>query len=542
MRARAAKDGWGKPALARARAWVILVLAAGICLNAAAADDRIANAARSGDFHRVHDLIAAGVNVDATEGDGSTALLWATYHSDVETVAKLLAAGADANAANRFGMTPLLQAARTGDAPVIEALLQGGADLELAHLNGETPLMAAARTGNVDAVALLLEHGSDPDAAEAFEEQTALMWAAAEGHLEVVDMLLAAGADPNRHARISELTERSINADFPTGGFTALMWAARNGEEAVIRRLVEGGADVHATNGDGATAMMIAIVNDRLDLAASFLELGADADDGSLYYAVEMRDATTDWFARDGSRLRANHVNELTALDLVRVLLDAGADPNKHFVGQMHSTSMCCDPFANSSPFFRAAIAADVTTLELLIARGAEVDWTPPNVPGGQRGANANVGRTALMVAMNGGRGVPPSGGPGDIREDRPPPFREPDNRNPADAVRLLLEAGADPDAVTPDGSAAIHQAARAGRLDIIRLLADAGARLDLPDGEGRTALDLAENPPERSGPPGVLMGGPSGAEPEEVAALLRELMQGTARSQQARLEEGATR
>ena len=38
---------------------------------------------------------------------------------------------------------------------------------------------------------------------------------------------------------------------------------------------------------------MIAIVNDRYDLAATLVELGADVNDGSLYHAVEMRDATT---------------------------------------------------------------------------------------------------------------------------------------------------------------------------------------------------------------------------------------------------------
>src|SRR5690606_28762906 len=120
----------------------------------------------------------------------------------------------------------------------------------------------------------------------------------------------------------------SINADYPTGGFTALMWAARNGDEAIVRRLVAAGADLDLVNGDGATAMMIAIVNDRFDMAALLLELGAGVDDGSLYYAVEMRDATTDWFARDGSRLRPDHPNEHTALDLIRLLLEAGADPN----------------------------------------------------------------------------------------------------------------------------------------------------------------------------------------------------------------------
>src|SRR5690606_13654268 len=219
-------------------------------------------------------------------------LLWAAYHSDVEMVKALLAAGADPDAANRFGMTPLMQASRYGDAEVIRALLDGGASLDVEHPEGVTPLMMAARSGSVPAVTLLLERGSDPNAVESQWNQTALMWAAAEGHLDVVDVLLDAGADPNIQARVTELTRRSTRTDFPTGGFTAQMWAARNGDEAIVRRLVEGGADINMKNGDGATALMLAIINDRFDFAAKLLELGADPNDGSLYRAAEMREAT----------------------------------------------------------------------------------------------------------------------------------------------------------------------------------------------------------------------------------------------------------
>jgi ankyrin repeat protein len=445
-------------------------------------------------------------------------------------VTALIEAGADPNAANNFGITPLLQAARYGDAAVIKALLDGGASLDVGHPQGETPLMAAARAGSLPAVTLLLERGSDPNAVESQWQQTALMWAAAEGHVDVVDALLDAGAEPNMQARVTELTRRSTRTDFPTGGFTALMWAARNGDEAVVKRLVEGGADINMTNGDGATAMMLAIINDRFDFAAKLLELGADPNDGSLYRAVEMRDATTDWRAKDGTRLRSNHPNELTALDLVRLLLEAGADPNKPYVGQMHSASMCCDTFENGSPFFRAAIAADVAALELLITHGADLEWSPKAAEGGGGGpgANRNVGKTALMVAMDGGKGVGMAGGPGDIREGNAPPFREEANRTPADAVSLLLTAGADPDAVTPDkGESALHIAARDGKLDIVRILADAGATLDLKNTAGETALAIVEKMPPREPPPltGAQAGVPQGAQPAEVAELLRELM-----------------
>lgn len=498
----------------------------------------IAAAARDGDLAGVRALIDSGAAVDAAASDGSTALLWAAYQSDPEMVATLLAAGADPDAANELGFTPLLQAARTGDAPVIRALLEGGADVALATREGETPLMAAARTGSTEAVALLLGAGSNPDAAESYEGQTALMWAAAEGHADVVGQLLEADANPDIQARVSELTERSMRTDFPTGGFTAAMFAAREGHADVLRTLAAGGADFTLMNGDGATALMIAIINDRFDLSAAMLEMGVPADHGALYYAVLMRDATTDWLAKDGSRWRVDYPNELTALDTIRVLLEAGADPNALFVGQMHSTSMCCDTLESGTAFYRAAVAADVAALELLIVHGADVEWTPEEIEDGPRGANSNAGKSPLVVAMSGGRGVGMAGGPGDIREGEEPPFREAANRNPADAVRVLLEHGADPNRPTANDSSLLHDAARARDLDMIRVIAAAGATLDALNGQGLTALDVAEGRRGEGGGGGGRggfgafgggFGPPGGADDrpsnEDVAALLRELM-----------------
>jgi hypothetical protein len=526
-----------RPGVFRTAAAIAALIGSAAWQTAAA---NLAAAARNGDIDEARKHVAAGADVNAPEADGTSPLLWAAYQSSPELVGLLLEAGADPNAPNDFGVTPLLQAARYGDTATITALLKGGAGLEVAGRDGETPLMAAARAGSVAAVKLLLDSGADPNAAEALEDQTALMWASAEGHAAVVDALLTAGADPNRKARTSELTKRSTRTDFPSGGFTALMWAARNGDEPIVRRLVEGGADLNLTNADGATAMMLAIVNDRFDMAARLIELGADANDGSLYHAVEMRDATTDWRAKDGSRLRADHPNELTALDLTRLLLEAGADPDKPFAGQMHSASMCCDTQANGTPFYRAAIAAEIETLKLMIAHGADLEWRPAAAEGGPRmgPGMGNVGKTALMVAMNGGKGVGMAGGPGDIREGAEPPFREIANRKPVDAVNLLLEAGADPNAVTPDGDSALHLAAWDGKLEIVRALAAGGADLNLKDGAGKTALEVVSAQAPRPPPPpaGALAGFEQGAQPAEVAALLRELMSG---SVQARASEG---
>jgi len=489
----------------------------------------VADAARADDLPAVRKLIKEHADVKAAANDGSTALLWAAYHSNAELTKELLAAGAAVDAANHYGVTPLLQASRNGDIEVMRALLDAGAEPTRWHAEGETPLMAASRTGRVEAVRLLLSHGSFVNAADPFQEETALMWASAEGHLEAVKELLAAGADPNLKAHVSTITERK-NADHPSGGFTALMFAVRNGHSDVAEALIKGGADLKLTNADGATATVIAIVNDRFDLAKELLDLGADPNDGSLYFAVDMHDATTDMRAHDGSRLQPTHPNKMNALSLVKSLLDLNADVNKPFVGALHSTTLCCGAAINSSPFYRAATAADVEVLKLMLAHGAKVEWSPTEVkPKDGKGAgrpNPNVGKTPLMAAIKGGQGAPIAGGPGFTRIG-PPRFREPGTRDPLEALNLLLAAGADANAKAADGSTPLHQAVQEEHVGMIRALAAAGAKLDAVNKDNLTPLLLAEAPKK---PNPADMGDldiykPKRNSKEEIVAALRELM-----------------
>jgi uncharacterized protein len=522
----------------RASRWLVVpffacVVVATAVIGQAAGDSALLTAARDGDFPAVRALIAKRADVNEAARDGSTPLLWAAYHGDVEMAQALIAAGARVDTPNNYGVTPLLQAGRTGDRALIDALLKAGANVKLAHPDGETAIMAAARAGRADSVRLLIEAGADVNAVT-YQEETALMWAAAEGHDDVVTALLEGKAEPNRKARVTTLKERK-HADHPTGGLTALMYAVRNGHEAVARTLVKGGADPNATNGDGVTALTMAIVNDRFDLAKTLLDLGADANDGSLYFAVDMHDATTDMRARDGSRLRADHPNSVTALDLIRTLLERGADPNKAFVGQLHSTTLCCGEEINASPFFRAAVAADVDALQLMLAHGAQVEWSPTApkreeragaAAAGGRG-NANVGRTPIMVAMTGGRGAAFAAGPGFERLG-PPPFREAANREPVDAVKTLLAAGANPNVKAPDGSTPLHQAVAARQVPIIRALVAAGAKLDAVNKDNLTPLQVAEKPeppPPAGNNSDARVYRPKRDSREDVIAALRELM-----------------
>jgi ankyrin repeat protein len=514
---------------------IVFVAAAG-----AAGDSPLTKAVKANDAQAVRALVKSGADVNATSGDGSTPLLWAVNNGSVEIARVLIANKAAVDAANDFGITPLLQASRVGDSAMVDLLLRSGANPSKAHPEGETPLMAASRSGSVAAVRLLLARGVEVNHAETLQNTTALMWAAAEGHIDVVDVLMEAGADANRQGHITTLSDRN-NSDYPTGGFTALMFAARAGNDAMVRRLVAKGANINLKNGDGASAAMVAMYNDRFDVAKTLIELGSDVNDGSLYVAVEMRDATTDQFAFDGSRRRPDYPNQTTALDLLRMLLERGADPNRRFELQFHSTHMPNTDRFDNTPFFRAAVAADVEALKVLVRHGVTLDQTPPiekepeKKPGdinvGGRRPNPNAGRTAAYVAMSGGRGPAMTGGPAYIR-DGAAPYREPGSRKPEEALAVLLEAGANPNAKSPDGTTLLHQAARLGNLEMIRALAKAKVDFTQKNDDGFTALDVAEGKrkegavgPRAGGPPGGGRGRGRGASQQDVAKLLRELM-----------------
>src|ERR1044071_2306109 len=92
---------------------IIVALIMATVAAGAAKDSRLPDAAMNGDSATVNSLLKqAGIDVNAPQGDGSTALHWAAYRGDLEMTQALLKAGASVKAATRIGaMTPLFMAA-----------------------------------------------------------------------------------------------------------------------------------------------------------------------------------------------------------------------------------------------------------------------------------------------------------------------------------------------------------------------------------------------------------------------------------------------
>ena len=87
---------------------------------------------RNADLAAVRALLLKKADVNAAEGDGATALHWASYRDQLDIADLLIASGAKVNAANDLGATPLWLAAQNGSAAMTRRLLQAGADPNIA--------------------------------------------------------------------------------------------------------------------------------------------------------------------------------------------------------------------------------------------------------------------------------------------------------------------------------------------------------------------------------------------------------------------------
>jgi ankyrin repeat protein len=218
---------------------------------------------------------------------------------------------------------------------------------------------------------------------------TALMYAAHEGHRKPVELLLDAGADPNIVSK-----RVAVNTQAPYPATTALREAVDNGHVAIAKLLIDRGAKLDQT------AFAIAGGVGDLVLLQKMLDHGADVNkpsqDSYQYHPSAMVVAsskgdlkTVEWLVSKGAD--AKHAPLKPALkggnaDLLKLLLDAGADPNR-----------ISGP-NNTSPLQHAVILhtygvehdPDFKLVKLLLANGADPSYA------GSTGQFA--GKTALQL------------------------------------------------------------------------------------------------------------------------------------------------
>lgn len=331
-----------------APASLVLLLSAAFTLS----DSPVADAAMEGDAVGVQTLLQSGADVNEPQPDGMTALHWAADRNDEGVARLLLDAGADVAARTRIGeYTPLLVASRRGNAEVIRVLLAGGADVDLRTTTaGTSALHFAAAAGSVRALELLIEAGAEVNARERSHGHTPLMFAAAANQAGAIRTLLDNGADPglqNEVVSMEEISKEDALLQEERNERVAAEQARRAREAALARGEtvveeeveveVELEADAPETVADSApqppreegviqpltyagligeyggfTALHLAARDGNVEAVDALLEGGAELDQKS---------------AGDGSTpLLVATING--HWDLAMELLDRGADPN----------------------------------------------------------------------------------------------------------------------------------------------------------------------------------------------------------------------
>ena len=237
-------------------------------------------AAMAGNEEMIRLLLCAGAKIDTVDKEGRTPLMHAATTRHFSALSTLLQAGALANHVDNFNESALSHAIGNDDAKLLLALLHGKASatrIDMASLlsmaaagsktesvkmllaqradlpdsNGSLSLATMAKKGDCNAVRTLLLAGADPHH-KAYDGHTAFTLAAANDQLEVVEVLIA-HCPPRMRAK--DWTQR-LQQETDSQGRTALMLAVLNQKSEMANYLLEQGADPHKTDRKGRNAIL----------------------------------------------------------------------------------------------------------------------------------------------------------------------------------------------------------------------------------------------------------------------------------------------
>lgn len=537
----------------------------------------VADAAQKGDLEAVRALLQQGADPNAAQPDGLTGLHWAALNDELGIAEILLYAGATVSPVTRVGgYTPLHLASQSGHGVVARALLEAGADANAYTTTGVSSLHFAAQADAAEAILALIEHGAEVDARDTFSNRTPLMFAAYRGAVEATEALVRADADMSATTAVKDYVEisraastdrarrnRIVAAAEPPeprperqqgrggggnnsqrapcvapglpeirssteqigqqGGFAALHFAAREGHIEAARLLLGSGANVdQVTAGDQSTALVVAAINGNYDLARTLLEADADpnllSDDGvgPLFATLNIEWSLRTWYPQP----QAFRQQQTSYLDLMELLLDAGADPNEqtqtHIWYAAYNAGRMGVDFTGATPFWRAAYAADVAAMRLLADNGADPNiWTQnlactrepvdPDVPSNPVNDEPDPDDpSGLPAVAHGGpavHAIHAASGVGFGTSRVAQTHRSAPNGWLSSMKYLIEELGVDPNLRDKDGLTALHNSAARGDNETILYLVSQGADVTLVGRRGQTTADLANSPEQRAQP-----------------------------------------
>jgi ankyrin repeat protein len=407
----------------------------------------------------------------------------------------------------------------------VVALLDKGANVNAKeNVKGETALTFASALGRADVVKVLTAHKADVSVTTKVQDLAAF---AEEEQKRLAELFAQQGRGGQGGAggrgrgpqgpQIAGVTRQYNYTELVGywGGMSALHLAARQGYSDVATALLDAGADINQkAAGDQTTPLLIAIINGHFDLAKQLLDRGADPNAAQSVNGVTPLYATLGCQWSDKAlypQPRAFEQQKTSYLELMQALLDKGADPNVRLTRKVWYSQYDFDQSGvdetGATPFFRAAYAADVDAMKLLVKYGADYNMRTMRTPGRVRTGDVvrevqdvsplppvppgGPALTPLLAASGAGYGE----GFAANHHHHAPAGMLP-------AVKYLVEElHVDVNAKDHDGNTAVHNAAARGDNEMIQYLVSKGADVLQVNREGKTTVDMANGPVQRISP-----------------------------------------
>lgn len=537
-------------------------------------------ASRNGRAAIVSALLAAGADANAiTTNSGTTPLHLAAASGSADAVSALLENGATIDAREqKWGQTPLIFAASRNRIAVMTVLLDAGADPGQAALTIDTEKMEKAdKAAEKRIEEFLAEFKEKEGGGPNWQPQPSQVQAAIEASREIqrkwpnvpdpsCDNYVAGedGAEDKTKNQCANAV--TYNADgIPVydyvdddndgeprrpsygqrvnkwGGLTPVLHAVRQGHSEATFLLLDRGVDINQVSaGDSTSPLLMATINGQFDLALALLERGADPNLASiagttpLFATIERQ-----WASKSSYSQPTEHQQQqVTHLELMQALLDAGADPNRRLDAHLWYSEYTFAVLGGSAgihykgatPFWRASLALDLDAMSMLKQHGADTGMPTIKLPERRRRqqppAQAEIAAADAKIAVTGETraekteedtdlsGVPdvPVGGPfiyplhvaagAGYGQSWASNAHQHAPGNWLRAIKFMIEeCGADVNLRDANAYTALHHAASRGDTEAVQYLIDQGADVMVISRKGETTVDMANSPYERIPP-----------------------------------------